>query len=320
MEPIGGLPASDEPIAIVGNINLDIRTSPIRATEQVLSDGETSVAEIEEAVGGGGANTALAAARLGGRVHFCGCMGADELGQRLRRHLERFGIATHLVQKDAPTGRSIALNWDNQQRHFLSSLPSGALLQEQDIDLNGLITAGCRHLYRADLWFSPRMLEGGNESLLRRAHASEMQTSVDLNWDPQWNNPDDSQIAHRINAVRAVLPHVSMVHGNERELCRFTGSDRLERAIDSILSDGAEAVIVHRGSRGSAAYLRSGESFEAPAVEVRSPKRPLGTGDAFTAAFLLLDHVPMAQRLDAANSVAAAHLDGSRDLMPRLGC
>ncbi len=48
------------PIAIIGNINLDVKTSLIGAGNGILADGETGVDEIYESVGGGGANTAVA--------------------------------------------------------------------------------------------------------------------------------------------------------------------------------------------------------------------------------------------------------------------
>ena len=52
---------ADHPVAVIGNVNLDIRTSPIPASERLFADGETSVAEIYETLGGGAANLAVAA-------------------------------------------------------------------------------------------------------------------------------------------------------------------------------------------------------------------------------------------------------------------
>lgn len=306
------------PIAIVGNINLDVRTAPIRASEDILHDGETSVSEIYESIGGGGANAALAAARLGGKVHFVGCVGRDELGKRLRHHLERHGVVTYLIEKDAPTGRSVALTWDNHHRHFVSCLPSSAMLEENDIDIDALLGHGCRLLYRADIWFAPHMLDGGNESLLRHARHAGMETSLDLNWDPCWNQGDDELIVRRVNSVRAVLKYISVVHGNERDLCRFAGTDDLNSAVRTILTKGAEAVIVHQGNRGSAAFTATGESAAAPARLVEKVKHETGTGDVFAAAFMLHSHLPLAERLAVANDLAVQHLEGSTALMPRL--
>ena len=314
--PLAGF--KSPPIAVVGNINIDIRTSVIPASPQMFRDGETSVGEIDETAGGGGANTAIAAGLLGGHVHFCARVGRDAAGAALRRHLERIGILSHLVEARSPTGRSIALTWDNHSRHFISSLPSCAELAEEDVDVEALARAGCRHLYRADIWFAPKMLDGGNLALLSRARAAGMETSIDLNWDPQWNGNEDRAVAKRIAAVMELLPHVSWAHGNERELCRFTGAADVQSAARLLLDRGAGGVIIHRGERGSAAITRAGEHVEAAAQRVAAIVNEIGTGDVFTAAFLLLADLPLVQRLNCCNEIAAQHVDGTLQLMPPL--
>lgn len=309
---------SDTPIAVVGNLNVDYRTSPIPAGPGVMSDGETSLGQIVETIGGGGANTAAAAAALGGRVHLVAAVGNDSLGHRLEEHLMRIGITPHLARKAAPTGRSIALTWDNHHRHFLSCLPSSALLTEADVDLHGLWTAGCRHLYRADVWFAPSMLESGNLQLLREAQSLGMETSIDINWDPLWSTNDSRAIASRIEALAGTLPHVSFAHANERELCRASGQEEPSQAARWLLERGAGAVIVHRGPRGCAGFTRAGEIIKIPARPVAKRVNETGTGDVFTAAFLLLSELSLHDRLEACAEVAARYLEGSLDLLARL--
>jgi sugar/nucleoside kinase (ribokinase family) len=359
--------ATAPPIAIVGNLNLDIKTSPIAASEAILADGETSVAEIYETIGGGGANAAVAAATLGGRVHFCGCVGRDALGARLIAYLQSLAIIPHVARKVSPTGRSIALTWDNHHRHFVSCLPSCAELDESDIDMEALARAGCRHLYRADIWFAPRMLAAGNLAILRRARAAGMETSIDINWDPKWNRGESSfaatarpeagqqlvaqspsavitsetgrnfaegftvegdcatscvssaghDVAERIAAVRALLPYVSCIHGNRRELAHFTRTPDTRQAVAALLDAGAETVVVHCGAEGSIAATHHGW-IEAPPVPVSRIVSETGTGDVFTAAFLLLGHLPLPDRLRACNRIAARHLAGEPSYIPRL--
>jgi sugar/nucleoside kinase (ribokinase family) len=306
------------PIASVGNLNLDYRTSPIPAGPVVMSDGETTVGEISETLGGGGANTAVAAARLGGLVHLCACVGDDALGRRLENSLVSMGIVARLSRKSQPTGRSIALTWDTHQRHFLSCLPSSAELSESDVDLPSLWDAGCRHLYRADVWFAPRMLEGGNQRLLQAARSLGMETSLDINWDPMWSGGDAAAIAPRLAAVANVLPHVTYAHGNEREICRFAGNQEIAQAVRWILDRGAGTVILHRGPKGCAAFTANGERLEVPARPVARVVSETGTGDVFSAAFLLLPQLPLQQRLEMCAEVAARHLEGSVNLLPRL--
>jgi len=51
-------------LCIVGNINRDVKTTPFAGGAGLLRDGETPVDVIYETVGGGGANSAFAAAAL----------------------------------------------------------------------------------------------------------------------------------------------------------------------------------------------------------------------------------------------------------------
>ena len=310
---------STSTVAVVGNVNLDIKTGPLPADPRLFRDGETSVPEIYESIGGGGANTAVAAARMGGVVHFCAAVGEDALGKRLERFLADCGVIPRLAIKPAPTGRSLALNWEGHQRHFVSCLPSALLLDAADIDLAALAAAGCRHLYRADVWFAPRLLELGNASLFQQARELGMRTSIDINWDPHWHaGRGDDQVRQRIDAVARLLPLTSFAHGNRRELCFFSGTQTLDQAAEWFFRSGAQALIVHLGPAGSAALLADGTRIAAPPVSVSRIVSEAGTGDVFTAAFLLHDGMPLPERLSEANRAAADHLSGRAAWLPRL--
>jgi sugar/nucleoside kinase (ribokinase family) len=130
-------------LIVVGNINRDVKTSPISGGAAILSDGETAAESITETIGGGGANAAFAAAALGGRVAFLGKVGDDELGRRLQARLEKSRILARLVRdRDNPTGTSIALAYDSGHRHFISHLPSSRTLRFEDLDLESGCGAG----------------------------------------------------------------------------------------------------------------------------------------------------------------------------------
>ena len=72
------------PVCVVGNINRDVKLHGVPASTGILRDGETGVSSVRETIGGGGANSACAAAALGGDVRFVGKLGMDPLGERLR--------------------------------------------------------------------------------------------------------------------------------------------------------------------------------------------------------------------------------------------
>ena len=302
---------------IVGNINRDIKTAPFPAGDQLLRDGETPVDWIAETIGGGGANSALAAASLGARVVFLGKVGADALGERLEQTLIGHGVAACLAHDpEYPTGNSLALTYADGNRHFVSSQPNNESLAFEDLDLRAL--DGCDHLYRADIWFSRAMLFGGNERLFRAAREAGMAVSIDLNWDPQWGVASAAQILVRKQAARAVLPWVSVAHGNIRELNEFADSDSIETSLQRLADWGAEAVVVHMGSAGAGYYHRGSLTIE-PAVPAERHLHATGTGDVLSVCMMLLhNHPDVSAKLKLANTIVAEFMEGRRSLIPPL--
>ena len=272
---------------------------------------------IVETIGGGGANSAFAAAALGARVTFAGKIGADALGDRLERTLIQHGIAPH-VAKDArhPSGTSIALAYDSGHRHFVSCLPANEALCFDDIDLRAL--DGVAHLLRADIWFPKDKLFGGNEQLLRAARERGVTVSLDLNWDPKWGHADAERIAARKQAVRAVLPLVNLAHGNVRELMEFADAPDFETALQRLTDWGVEAVVVHPGPRG-AGYFRGGSLLVEPPVPAAAQVNATGTGDVLSVCTMLQhrDDITIPERR-IANRIVAQFMEGSLPLIPTL--
>ena len=66
-------------LCVAGNINRDLKTAPFLGNTFLFADGETSVDAIDETIGGGGANSAAIAARLGAKSIFLGQVG--EIGR-----------------------------------------------------------------------------------------------------------------------------------------------------------------------------------------------------------------------------------------------
>lgn len=306
-------------LCVVGNINRDVKTAPLRAGTALFADGETSVASIVETIGGGGANSAFAAASLGARASFAGKVGADALGDRLQRTLNHHGIAAHLT-RDArhPSGTSIALAFDSGHRHFISCLLANAALTFADVDLQML--HGHAHLLRADVWFSEAMLFEGNRLLFEAAQQDGLQVSLDLNWDPQWGRASADKIKARKQAVRDVLPLVNLAHGNVRELMEFADAPDLDIALQRLTAWGAEAVVVHLGAKG-AGYYANGELIIEPPAPVQKHLHTTGTGDVLSVCMLLLHHrtdIAIRERLRLANTIVAEFMDGRRMLIPPL--
>lgn len=297
-------------LLIVGNVNRDLRTAPLPDAARLASDGETSTSELRETLGGGGANSAVAAAALGAEVTFVARVGADALGRQLGRLLRAHGVHPVLARTAGlATGTSLALAYADGHRHFVSCLPHTGRLVAGDVPDRLLLRQ--EHLLRADIWFSEPMLFGGNQQLLARAQQAGVATSIDLNWDPCWGVAGAAVQRRRIDAVRAVLPWVDVAHGNVRELCAFTGARTLARALAALSSDGVGAVVVHLGSRG-AGWWDGSRLVVAPPVPPRRIVQHTGTGDLLSIVMMALHRVeaPPKAKLACANALVSRYMEG----------
>lgn len=299
----------DRRLCIVGNLNRDLRTAPVAPGPHLFRDGETSAAFIHETLGGGGANSAVFAARLGADVRLVAKVGTDALGDQLPRQLRRLGVRTFLARDPThPTGTSINLVYNTGRRHFVSCLPSSAISFDE-IDPAAL--RGREHVLRADVWFSEPMLFGGNEKLFATARAAGADTSLDLNWDPLWGRAKRSAVVARKRAVRRVLPLVDLAHGNVRELCEFADAPTLDLALKRVARWGAKAVVVHMGTRG-AGFYSGGRLVRCPCVRARRVVNSTGTGDLLSVLMTLLHRHPAPPRdkLALANRIVCAYVAG----------
>jgi sugar/nucleoside kinase (ribokinase family) len=310
---------SGPPVCIVGNINRDVKVQNVPATASLFEDGETSVPPIVETIGGGGANSACAAAALGGSVRFLGKVGSDPLGQRLEQAMRGHGVQTCLARHPhAPTGTTVALGLANGHRHFLSCLPNNESLCFEDFDLRCL--DGCAHLLRADVWFSQSLLEGGNLRLLSEVRRRGITTSLDINYDPCWSSSNKVETARRKQLLHEVLGAVDLAHGNVRELCEFTDSPTLENALKRLTGWGVKAVVVHLGARG-AGYWTDGRLTIEPPSPALTTVNSTGTGDVLSICMILLharSDLSIQQKLRLSNKVVREFIEGERTLIPTI--
>lgn len=313
------MPFAGSSLCVVGNVNRDVKLLGVPASPSLLRDGETSVLQVTETIGGGGANSACAAAALGAQVHFVGKVGADALGEQLSRAMERHGVKTHLARDpNCPTGTTVALGFTHGQRHFLSCLPNNQTLQFDDLDLNYL--KHCAHLLRADVWFSQSMLDGGNRLLFQQARKRGISTSLDINFDPVWSTGSVREIQHRKALLRGVLEFVDLAHGNVRELCEFTGCSSLKKALIRLADWGVRAVVVHLGDKG-AGYFCDGQFITEPADRARRAVHSTGTGDVLSICMILLHEkteLSIQQKLRISNRIVREFIEGRRVLIPEL--
>ena len=99
-------PKHSGPIVVIGSANMDL----VVRVSRLPMPGETLMGEHFEAIPGGkGANQAIAAARLGGKVAMVACVGDDGFGKTLRDGLTVDGINVEHVSHIAQRASGIAV-------------------------------------------------------------------------------------------------------------------------------------------------------------------------------------------------------------------
>ena len=119
-------------IYIVGSINTDL----VISSPYMPENGETLTGGgFFTARGGKGANQAVAAARLGGSVRMCGCVGDDSFGREAVASLAADGVdVSHIrVVENTPTGTAVIVVVDGNNRIILDK-GANAALRPEDID------------------------------------------------------------------------------------------------------------------------------------------------------------------------------------------
>ena len=78
------------------------------------------------AFGGKGANQAVAAGRSGAEIAFIACVGADDIGERVRRQLASDRIDTQPIEAIADSTTGVALIFVNAEGENVIGIDAGA--------------------------------------------------------------------------------------------------------------------------------------------------------------------------------------------------
>jgi ribokinase len=284
-----------ERIVVIGSSNMDL---VVRAP-RLPGPGETLAGhDFRTLPGGKGANQAVAAARLGGRVSFVSCVGDDAFGAELKAACAADGIdvdAMRVVEGEA-TGIACITVADDGANSIVLSAGSNARLAPDVVD-------SCEALI-ADAAVLVLQLEIPLPSVQRAIEiASRHATTVILNPAPAAPLPP------------ALLAQVDVLVPNETEaglLCGFavTGVESARRAADALREQGAHSVIVTLGGEGVWFAGPRGEGH-VPALKVTTVDTT-AAGDTFIGA-LAVELAAGAQMRDAiAFGIRAAALSVTR--------
>jgi ribokinase len=223
--------------------------------------------------GGKGANQAVAAARLGGEVHFVCKVGKDVFGETALQQFKQDGIHTRFVTQDplAPSGIAL-INVDAKGENCIT-VASGAnnCLSKGDIDAaSEIFEAGD---------FVLTQLETPLETVVYAAKiAAKKGLKVVLNPAPAAELPAE------------LFAHLYAITPNETEAEFLTGipvNDLLsaEKAANILLHKGVQHVIITLGAEG-ALYKTAYETEHIPVAKVEA-KDTTAAGDCFNGALVV---------------------------------
>lgn len=289
-------------IVVVGSANMDLVTTLPRCPRP----GETLIGHSFKTVPGGkGANQAVAAARLGARTAFIGCVGDDPFGAALRDNLAAEGIdvASVKVHPGAPTGTATILVGDDGQNTIVVTPAANFELLPEDLEpLAPLFQAADAVLVQLEIPLATVVAALG---LARR-----------------WGKLAilDAGPAQKVSAE--ILRRADIVSPNETEVEALTGIpvptlDQAEAAAEKLLERGAREVVLKLGATGCY-YAGEIENVHVPAFPIQ-PVDTTAAGDAFTAALALAwRQMPLRDALRFANAAGAlaATQPGAQPSMP----
>ena len=277
-------------LVVLGSINAD----HILNLESFPTPGETVTGHhYQVAFGGKGANQAVAAGRSGADIAFIACTGDDDIGERVRRQLERDRIDVAPVRAVKEQSTGVALIFVNAEGENVIGIHAGAnaALSVEQVEAEKARIAGAQALLM--------QLESPLESVLAAAKiAHQHQTTVVLNPAPARDLPDE------------LLSLIDIITPNETEAEKLTGirvenDDDAAKAARVLHEKGIGIVMITLGSRG-VWVSHDGQGRRVPGFKVQAVDT-IAAGDTFNGAFVtaLLEGTALDEAIRFAHAAAA---------------
>ena len=259
-------------VLCTGNIVFDLLVHPV---DQLAWGATTWVDTIGTSMGGNGANTCYALARVGVPVRLLSVVGDDNYGDEMMAGLRSVGVDTRGVTRTwGASATTIALVKSDGNRLFLHKPGVCLYALPEPVEFSPSLIDGVSCYHLANPFALPAFRPHAAETL-RRARAAGLTTSLDAAWDSQGRWFQD---------LGPCLPHVDLLFVNEEESRMLTGLPDPAEAARALNKAGARTVVVKLGARGCM-VLADGQEFDAAGFEI-DVVDTTGAGDCFAGGFL----------------------------------
>lgn len=254
-------------IIVIGSMNADF----VIHSQKMPVLGETlSGSNFQVNAGGKGLNQAVAIAKLGGNVSFCGCVGNDANGELLLNELKNNNVDFKGFEtEEAPTGIAMITVVDGNNFIILDSGANSKLTPEVIENYRDLI---------AECEYCVMQLEIPAQTVLKVCEiAKKSDTKIILNPAPFKELPND------------IFSQIDYIIPNEHEAHDLTGiypdnEERTKKAVLKLKQMGVKNVIITLGERGCAYNLGDDVIFK-PAIKT-AVVDTTSAGDTFIGAFV----------------------------------
>jgi len=253
-------------ILVIGSTNIDM----ITRTKEFPAPGETVEGHsFMQAMGGKGANQAMAAHRQGGDVEFITCLGDDQNSRGVLEYFRNEGlkVTSSFTVEGAQVGTASILVNDHGENNIVIVSGANAMLSEQYVDsIEAKISEADIVLVQMEIPYNSVK----KICLLASKHG----TKVILNVAPAIKLDDE------------LIGYLDMIILNESEIEKVTNQSisdgNEERAMDQLLKKGVKEVILTLGSLGC--LFKTGQTLlHIPAFSVKALDST-AAGDTFCGA------------------------------------
>jgi sugar/nucleoside kinase (ribokinase family) len=267
--------ADPGPIAVFGNVTLDIICTPV---DDVPRHESISFEEGILTPGGCASNTALQLALLGDPVYLIARTGDDLTASFLEDAWQEHGVNSSFVNRaeGLKTGISVGLVDSDLQPRFIHTPGANATLGPEDLKPKVLAEIGVGWLHVAGYFVLPGLLEKEFVEPLARLQEAGIHTSLDVVTSPAMRTPDP---------FWPLLPHLDIFTCNRYEGQLITGEADPATAASIMRDRGARTVIIKLGEKGCLLSAED-EHLLIPPVLIEDPLDTTGAGDAFAAGLL----------------------------------
>ena len=276
-------------ILVVGSLNMDMKLTMAR----MPVEGETVLGDsIVYNPGGKGANQAVAAGRLGGKVAMLGAVGRDDFGEALLANLSAAGVDVARMRRvEEPTGTAV-IYVDAGGRNSIVVIPSAnkacdlgyiqaneALIEQSDYLLLQM------EIPHDSIWHAIRRGKALGKTVLLNPAPAPAAMPEDILPLLDWLTPNASELAANSGLPCGDLPQV-------------------EAAAGALLARGVGQVLVTVGRHGAMLVDKAGGRLfpvvDLPVVDTTA------AGDCFNAAFTvrLAEGAAPQEAIEFANAAA----------------